>query len=97
MYAAKHSGWISRIAVKRFRPRALLIYLGNYCCIRQQGRLYMIPNLSRKGAFQAISDGAKPDPWSALRWGILVPVAVVGNVALAIIAWYVVKLTMKLF
>ena len=47
--------------------------------------------------FEAFSDGAKPDPWSALRWGILVTVAVVGNVALAIVAWYGVDLAMKLF
>jgi len=65
------------------------------------GRLSMIPNLLSGGRevalFEAFSHGAKPDPWSALRWGVLVPVALVGNVALAIVAWYGVELAMKLF
>ena len=63
-----------------------------------KGRLSMIPNLLSGGRevalFEAFSDGAKP---AALRWGILVPVALVGNVALAIVAWYGVELAMKLF
>ena len=61
----------------------------------------MIPNLfsgrREVALFEAFSDRAKPDPWSALSWGVLVPVALVGNVALAIVAWYGVELIMKLF
>jgi hypothetical protein len=34
-----------------------------------------------------ISD-ARPAPWSALSWGVFVPVALVSNVALAIVAWF---------
>ena len=40
---------------------------------------------------------ARPAPLSALSWGVLVPVALVGNVALAIVAWCAVEFTMKLF
>jgi hypothetical protein len=47
--------------------------------------------------FEAFFDRARPAPWSALSWGVLVPVMFVGNVALAIVAWYAVEFTMKLF
>ena len=61
----------------------------------------MIPDLFSGGRevalFEAFSVGPKPDPWSSLRWGFLVPFALVGNVALAIVAWYGVKVAMKLF
>ena len=61
----------------------------------------MIPDLFSGGRevalFEAFSVGPKPDPWSSLRWGFLVPLALVGNVALAIVAWYGVKVAMKLF
>jgi hypothetical protein len=43
-----------------------------------------------------ISD-ARPAPWCALNWGVFVPVALAGNVALAIVAWCAVEFTMKLF
>jgi len=36
-------------------------------------------------------------PWSPLSWGVIVPVALVGNVALAVVAWCAVEFTMKLF
>ena len=66
-----------------------------------RGRLSMIPNLSSgdrvAAPFEAFSDRAGPTPWSALSWGVLVPVVLVGNVALAIVAWYAVEFTMKLF
>ena len=45
----------------------------------------------------AFSDRAKPARWPALSWSVLGPVVLVGNVALAIVAWYAVELTLKLF
>jgi hypothetical protein len=61
----------------------------------------MIPNLSlgdrEVALFETLSDRASPAPWSTIGWGVLVPVVLVGNVALAIVAWYAVELTMKLF
>jgi hypothetical protein len=63
----------------------------------------MIPNFlsCRRGValFEAFSARAKPDPWFPLRlsWAVLVPVAFVGNVALAIVAWCGVEFAMKLF
>ena len=45
----------------------------------------------------AFSDRAKPARWPALSWSVLGPVVLVGNVALAIVAWHAVELTMKLF
>jgi hypothetical protein len=47
--------------------------------------------------FEAISDRAKPARRSALSWGVLVPVVLAGDVALAIVAWYAVEFTLKLF
>jgi hypothetical protein len=61
----------------------------------------MIPNLSSSdremAPLQAISDRATSARWPALGWGVLVPVVLVGNVALAIIAWYAVEFSLKLF
>jgi hypothetical protein len=45
----------------------------------------------------AFSDGAKPARWPALSWSVLGPVVLVGNVALAIVAWYAVELIMRVF
>ena len=45
----------------------------------------------------AFPDRAKPARWPALSWSVLGPVVLVGNVALAIVAWYAVELTLKLF
>jgi len=56
----------------------------------------MIPNLSsrdREAALFQISDAARPAP---LNWGVLVPAVFVGNVVLAIFAWFVVEWAMKL-
>jgi hypothetical protein len=61
----------------------------------------MIPNRSSRdrevALFEAFSGNARPALWSALSWGVLVPVVFVGNVALAIVTWYAVEFTMKLF
>jgi hypothetical protein len=61
----------------------------------------MIPNLSQGdrevALFEAVSDRAKPARWFALSWGVLVPAVLVGNVALAVVAWYAVEFTLKLF
>jgi hypothetical protein len=35
-------------------------------------------------------------PWSAPSWGLFVPGVFVGNVVLAILAWFVVEWTLKL-
>jgi hypothetical protein len=68
---------------------------------QREGRLSMIPNLSSGGRevalFEALSDKTKPVRWPALSWSVLVPVVLVGNIALAIVAWYGVELIMKLF
>jgi hypothetical protein len=47
----------------------------------------------------AFSDRAKPARarWPALSWSVLGPVVLVGNVALAIVAWYAVELIMRVF
>jgi hypothetical protein len=61
----------------------------------------MIPNLSSGDRevtlSEVVSNRAKPARWSALSWGVLVPAVLVGNVALAIVAWYAVEFTLKLF
>jgi hypothetical protein len=44
--------------------------------------------------------GREPSPavaWSVLSWGVFLPALFVGNVALAIVAWYAVEFTMTLF
>jgi len=45
----------------------------------------------------AFPDRAKPARWPALSWSVLGPVVLVGNVALAIVAWYAVELIMRVF
>jgi len=45
----------------------------------------------------AFSDRPARARWPALSWSVLGPVVLVGNVALAIVAWYAVALIMKLF
>ena len=45
----------------------------------------------------AFSDRAKPARGPALSWSVLGPVVLVGNVALAIVAWYAVELIMRVF
>jgi hypothetical protein len=52
----------------------------------------MISNLS----LLQTSDAAKPAPWSALSWGVLVLAVLASNVVLAIFAWFVVEWIMKL-
>jgi hypothetical protein len=42
------------------------------------------------------SDAARPAPWPALSWGMLVPAIFVSNVLLAIFAWFVVEWAMTL-
>jgi hypothetical protein len=58
----------------------------------------MIPNLSsgdrEVALFEAISDRAKPVRRPSL--GVLVPVVLMGNAAMAIVAWYAVKFALKL-
>jgi hypothetical protein len=54
----------------------------------------MISNLSLRA--RDVSDAAGPAPWSALSWGVFVPAVFVGNVVLAIFAWFVVEWTMTL-
>jgi hypothetical protein len=59
----------------------------------------MISNLLRDRKAAALfqtSDAATPTPWSALSWGVFVPAIFVGNVVLAILAWFVVEWAMKL-
>jgi hypothetical protein len=59
----------------------------------------MISNLSsrdRGGALFRTSYSARPAPWSGLSWGVFVPAVFVGNVVLAIFAWFVVEWAMKL-
>jgi hypothetical protein len=56
----------------------------------------MIPDLSsrdREAVLVQTSDVARPVP---LSWGVLVPAVFVGNVVLAIFAWFVVEWAMKL-
>jgi hypothetical protein len=69
----------------------------NFAFLLQSAReqSLMISMLYEATLFE-ISD-ARPAPWSALSWGVFVPVALVGNVALAIVAWCAVEFTMKLF
>jgi hypothetical protein len=43
-----------------------------------------------------ISDAGKLVPWSVLSWGVFVAAVFVGNVVLAIFAWFVVEWAMKL-
>ena len=61
----------------------------------------MIPNPSsgdrEVALFEAISDRAQPARWTSLNWGVLVPVVLMGNVAVAIVAWYAVEFALKLF
>ena len=75
--------------------------LGNCRCRDSARRLSLIPNLSSRGRevalFAAFSDRTKSVHWSALNWSVVVPVLLVGNVALAIVAWYAVEFTLKLF
>jgi hypothetical protein len=59
----------------------------------------MISNLSprdREAALFQTSDAARAPPWSTLSWGVFVPAVFVGNVVLAIFAWFVVEWITKL-
>jgi hypothetical protein len=57
----------------------------------------MISNLTSRGrkAVQTF-DVARTTPWSTLGWGVFVPAVFLGNVVLAIFAWFVVERAMKL-
>jgi hypothetical protein len=55
----------------------------------------MISNLSLRA--REVSDAAGLAPWSALSWGVFVPAVFLGNVVLAIFAWFVVEWAMTLF
>ena len=61
----------------------------------------MIPNLSSSdrevALLEPISDRAMSARWPSPNWGVLVPVVLMGNVAVAIVAWYAVEFTLKLF
>ena len=43
-----------------------------------------------------ISDPGWLAPWPGLSWRVLIPTALVGNVVVAIFAWFIVALLMKL-
>jgi hypothetical protein len=57
----------------------------------------MIPNLLSGDSLFEVFDRTQPAGRPPLSWRVLVPVVLVGNVALAIIAWFAVELAMKLF
>jgi hypothetical protein len=58
----------------------------------------MISNLSlRAREVVQTSDAAGLAPWTALGWGVFVPAVFVGNVVLAIFAWFVVEWARALF
>jgi hypothetical protein len=63
-----------------------------YAAVQRERRPLMISNLILRS--RELSPAA---PWSVLSWGVFLPVFFVGNVALAVVAWYAVELTMKLF
>jgi hypothetical protein len=48
----------------------------------------------REATLFQTSDAATP--WSSLSWGVFVPALFVGNVVVAILAWFIVELTVKL-
>jgi hypothetical protein len=54
----------------------------------------MITN--REAALFQISEAARRVPRSSLSWGALIPAIFVGNVLLAIFAWFVVEWAMKI-
>jgi hypothetical protein len=58
----------------------------------------MISNVSSRdrGARLQTSDATRPALWSVLTWGVFVPAVFVGNVVLAIFAWFIVEWTMRL-
>jgi hypothetical protein len=43
------------------------------------------------------SNAVGAPPWSTLGWGVFVPAVFVGNVVLAIFAWYFVEWAVMLF
>jgi hypothetical protein len=63
-----------------------------YAAMQREGLPLMISNLILRGR-----EPLPAAPWSVLSWGVLLPAVFVGNVALAIVAWYAVEFTMTLF
>jgi hypothetical protein len=68
---------------------------GNAAAKQRGRRISMISNLSLRA--REGSDTAGLAPWSVLiSWGVFVPAVFVGNVVLAIFAWFVVEWAMTL-
>jgi hypothetical protein len=63
-----------------------------YAAVQREGSPLMISNLILRGR-----DPSPAAPWSVLSWGVFLPAVFVGNVALAIVAWYAVEFTVTLF
>ena len=63
-----------------------------YAAVQRERSPLMISNLILRGREPSLVA-----PWSVLSWGVFVPAVFVGNVALAIVAWYAVEFTMTLF
>jgi hypothetical protein len=64
----------------------------NYAAVQRERSPLMISNLILRGR-----EPLPAAPWSVLSWGVLLPAVFIGNVALAIVAWYAVEFTMTLF
>jgi hypothetical protein len=56
----------------------------------------MISTRNREAELFQTSDAARSPPWSTPGRGVLVPAVFVGNVVLAIFAWFVVEWAMRL-
>jgi hypothetical protein len=54
------------------------------------------PAMAMSSASFQISEATRPARWSALGWGALFVAALVGNLVLAIFAWFLVQWTMTL-
>src|SRR5271167_4512390 len=65
----------------------------DYASVQRERSPLMISGLilrSREPSPYEKCDLARAAPWSVLSWGVFLPVVFVGNVALAIVAWYAV-------